>query len=114
MSFEVWLKSNTKPTWTDYWGPKTLFMINGDKLYLLSERLDRWLYIHDPLEEKKTPEEPSNKTTELPSRNTPTYDEIVAAESNYLKVEKELNLRDAERVILEESGLPVLEIEFEK
>lgn len=103
ISLEVWLKSGARPTWDDYAGPKTLVMIYDRRLYLISERLDKWIFttnisLEDTLDILET-DEPSNDAT-------------VNAIRNYLKVEKRIGLSTIKRVILDENGIPFIDLEF--
>eukprot|EP00331_Platyophrya_macrostoma_P029529 CAMPEP_0176446924 /NCGR_PEP_ID=MMETSP0127-20121128/24670_1 /TAXON_ID=938130 /ORGANISM="Platyophrya macrostoma, Strain WH" /LENGTH=149 /DNA_ID=CAMNT_0017833161 /DNA_START=163 /DNA_END=612 /DNA_ORIENTATION=- len=104
VSLEVWLKSGNRPSWNDYNTPKTVVLIYDKKLYLISEKPDKWLYQSDMGFD--------SDTIEILRSDAQTSDTTVNSIRSYLKVEKKISLSTIKRVILDENGIPYIELEF--
>lgn len=98
------MKSLEDASAEDYKNEKTLFFIHDKKLYLISEQLQKWTFYTDI---KLDPE------TEFALKNeTHTKDSKALLIKNYLKVEKKFDLTTVKDILIDENGVPILELEF--
>ena len=98
------MKSSIGVTADDYRKEKTLLFIYQKKLYLIAERPQKWTFYTDI--------KLDDETQKVLKDGTPTTNSKALVIRNYLKVEKAYDLATVKDILIDENGLPLLELEF--